>query len=242
MLSRYMQLPYGLCVGIMLVNRSGLVCVGQRPPECSMVASAECWQMPQGGMAPAEPAREAGLRVLAEDMGVSRVQVLAEAPGWFTYELPAELIGVALKGQYCGQKQKWLAVRFLGEDDEIAIGLRNGVRAWKWVPAADVPRLAPPLKQELYEDVVATFAPLLPVPSQPAPSRPQRSRSRPSQQRLCPGSSRCLDSVPPSEGCVAQCAVSAAAPSTARRLKRRRACRHRRWRRRDRLRPPAVHG
>src|SRR5688572_19259224 len=111
MLSRYMQLPYGLCVGIMLVNRSGLVCVGQRPPECSMIASAACWQMPQGSMASADLAREAGLRVLAEDMGISRVQVLAEAPGWFTYELPAELIGVALKGQYCGQKQKWLAAR-----------------------------------------------------------------------------------------------------------------------------------
>ena len=175
MLSRYMQLPYRPCVGIMLVNRSGLVCVGQRLPECSMVAPAECWQMPQGGIAPAEPAREAGLRVLAEDMGVIRVQVLAEAPGWFTYELPAHLMGVALKGQYCGQKQKWLAVRFLGDDEEIAIGSREGLTAWRWMPAADVPRFAPRLKREIYEDVVATFAPFLPVPSQPAPSRPQEN-------------------------------------------------------------------
>ena len=175
MLSRYMQLPYRPCVGIMLLNRSGLVCVGQRLPECAMVAPAECWQMPQGSIAPAEPAREAGLRVLAEDMGVIRVQVLAEAPGWFTYELPAHLIGVALKGQYCGQKQKWLAVRFLGDDEEIAIGSRNGATAWRWVPAADVPRFAPRLKREIYEDVVATFAPFLPVPSQPAPSRPQEN-------------------------------------------------------------------
>jgi putative (di)nucleoside polyphosphate hydrolase len=180
MLSRYMQLPYGLCVGIMLVNRSGLVCVGQRPPECSMIASAPCWQMPQGSMASADLAREAGLRVLAEDMGISRVQVLAEAPGWFTYELPAELIGVALKGQYCGQKQKWLAARLLGDDDEIAIGLRDSLRCWKWVPATDVPRLAPPLKQELYEDVVATFAPLLSAACSPLtgsrPSEPVKAQ------------------------------------------------------------------
>ena len=176
MLSRYMQLPYRPCVGIMLLNRSGLVCVGRRLPECAMVAPAECWQMPQGSIAPAEPAREAGLRVLSEDMGVIRVQVLAEAPGWFTYELPAHLIGVALKGQYCGQKQKWLAVRFLGDDEEIAVGPRNGATsAWRWVVAADVPRLAPRLKREIYEDVVATFAPFLPVPSQPAPSRPQEN-------------------------------------------------------------------
>ena len=55
--------------------------------------------------------------------------MLAEAPGWFTYELPAHLIGVALKGQYCGQKQKWLAVRFLGDDEEIAVGPRDGASA-----------------------------------------------------------------------------------------------------------------
>ena len=175
MLSRYMQLPYRPCVGIMLLNRSGLVCVGQRLPECAKVAPPECWQMPQGSIAPAEPACEAGLRVLAEDMGVVRAQVLAEAPGWFTYELPAHLIGVALKGQYCGQKQKWLAVRFLGEDKEIVLGPRNGAAAWRWVPAADVPQLAPRLKREIYEDVIATFAPLLPVHSRQAPTRSRAS-------------------------------------------------------------------
>ena len=170
--SRYMQLPYRPCVGIMLVNRSGRVCVGQRLPECAMVAPAESWQMPQGSIEPGEPVREAGMRVLVEDMGVSSVQVLAEAPGWFTYELPAHLIGVALKGQYCGQKQKWLAVRFLGDDSEIAMGPRRKSGAWTWVPATEVPRLAPHLKRELYEDVVATFAPLLPQWSRPTSGQP----------------------------------------------------------------------
>lgn len=178
MLSRYMQLPYSRRAGVMLLNRSGLVCVGQRPPECSMIASAESWQMPQGEMAPDEPVREAGLRVLAEALGPRTVQVLAEAPGWFTCDLPAELIGVALKGQYCGQKQKWLAMRFLGEDDELSIGAREDNRAWKWVPPVDVPRLAPPLQQELYEDVVATFTPLLPAAgSPPSGSRPPEPAS-----------------------------------------------------------------
>jgi len=175
MLPRYMQLPYRPCVGIMLLNRSGLVCMGQRLPECSKVAPPDCWQMPQGSIAPAEPACEAGLRVLAEDMDVIRVQVLAEAPGWFTYELPAPLIGIALKGQYCGQKQKWLAVRFLGDDEEIILSPRNGAAGWRWVPAADVPQLAPRLKRELYHDVVATFAPLLPVHSRSTPTQPRET-------------------------------------------------------------------
>jgi putative (di)nucleoside polyphosphate hydrolase len=171
--TRYMQLPYRLSVGIMLLDRSGLVCMGQRLAECSMVAPADSWQLPQGGIEAAEPAREAALRVLADDMGVGNVQVLAEAPGWFTYELPAHMIGVALKGEYCGQKQKWIAARLLGQDDEIDRGPRNGARAWKWVPASDVVRQAPRLKKQLYEDVIITFAPLLPAPSQPEPSEPR---------------------------------------------------------------------
>jgi putative (di)nucleoside polyphosphate hydrolase len=181
MLARYMQLPYSLCAGVMLVNRSGLVCVGRRLAKCSIGASAESWQMPHGDMVPGEPVREAGLRVLAEALGTRKLQVLAEAPGWFTYELPAELIGVALQGRYCGQKQKWLAARFLGEDDELTNAARESGRSWQWVPAADVPRLAPPLQQELCEDVIATFAPLLPAagppqtgsrPPQPADAQP----------------------------------------------------------------------
>lgn len=171
--TRYMQLPYLSCVGILLLDRSGLVCMGQRLAECSMVAPADSWQLPQGFIEAAEPAREAASRVLADDMGVSNVQVLAEAPGWFTYELPAHMIGVALKGEYCGQKQKWIAARLLGQDEEIERGPRSGARAWKWVPASDVVRQAPRLKRQLYEDVIATFAPLLPVPSQPEPSQPR---------------------------------------------------------------------
>ena len=172
--SRYMQLPYDQAVGIVLINRKGLVWAGQRPPECARVDTAGSWHMPQGRIEQCEPAREAALRILGHVTGIRSVQLIAEAPGWFTYELPSELVGVALKGKYCGQKVRWIALRFLGDDDESSIGLREMTAgAWKWVPAADVPRLAPALLQELYGDVVATFAPLL-----PAAGRPGRSGGR----------------------------------------------------------------
>ena len=93
-----MQLPYRLCVGIMLLNRSGLVCVGQRLAECSMVASADMLA-DAAGRYRAGRARPRGRPACARGgHGCRSVQVLAEAPGWFTYDLPAELIGVALKG------------------------------------------------------------------------------------------------------------------------------------------------
>ena len=166
--SRYMQLPYDQAVGIVLINRKGLVWAGQRPPECARFDTAGSWHMPQGRIEPCEPAREAALRILERATGIRSVEVIAEAPGWFTYELPSELVGVALKGKYCGQKVRWIALRFLGDDSEIDIAPREGARAhfegWKWVSARKVARMTAPLKRELYEDVVAAFAPFLPQP------------------------------------------------------------------------------
>ena len=71
--------------------------------------------MPQGGIDAGEAARAAALRELEEETGVRSVEVLAEAPGWLSYDLPDELLGVALKGRYRGQRQKWFAMRFTGE-------------------------------------------------------------------------------------------------------------------------------
>lgn len=161
----YLDLPYRPCVGIMLINRDGLVWVGRRVPKWIGDKSAFIWQMPQGGITPGEDEQAAALRELEEETGVRKVAVLAEAPGWFTYDLPNDLLGVALKGKYRGQKQKWFAMRFLGDDAEIDIGARNGHKAefdaWRWAPVADLPEHIIPFKRQIYEDVVATFSGLL---------------------------------------------------------------------------------
>jgi putative (di)nucleoside polyphosphate hydrolase len=96
---------------------------------------------------------------------VRSVEILAEAPGWFTYDLPDELLGIALKGRYRGQRQKWFAMRFLGADGEIDISARDGHKAefddWRWAPAAEVPDLIVPFKRQVYEDVLRAFAPFV---------------------------------------------------------------------------------
>lgn len=165
MLSYHTRLPHLPGVGVVLINDAGLVWMGQRLPECAKVEPAGGWEMPQVGVGPGETVRDAALVAIEEKAGIRSVQVLAEAPGWFTCELPTELIGVALNGQYCGQKQKWLALRFLGDDSEIELTPRAGrggeFASWRWVPAEEVPQLAAPLMRELYEDVIATFAPFI---------------------------------------------------------------------------------
>lgn len=156
-------LPLRSCVGIMLLNREGKVWVGRRRPKWAGDHSAQIWQMPQGGIEKFEPPRIAALRELREETGVTSVDIIAEHPDWLTYELPSELVGVALKGRYGGQRQKWFAMRFVGDDSEIDIVPKNGLKAefesWRWAPIDLVPKLIVPFKRDVYEQVVAAFRP-----------------------------------------------------------------------------------
>ena len=136
------SLPYRPCAGIMLVNRSGQVFVGQR-----IDTTLEAWQMPQGGIDPGEDARTAALRELGEEVGVGPelVEIVAEAPDELTYDLPPELVGKVWKGRYRGQTQRWFLLRFLGDDADIRIEtVHPEFRAWRWVDADALPALAVP--------------------------------------------------------------------------------------------------
>ena len=157
-------LPYRPCVGIMVLNAAGLVWAGRRIAETDseMAGSDKLWQMPQGGIDAGEDPLPAARRELYEETGIRTATLLAEAPGWINYDLPADRVGIAFKGRYRGQTQKWFAFRFEGDEAEIAINPPPGGHEpefdrWAWKPMLQLPDLIVPFKREVYEQVVAAF-------------------------------------------------------------------------------------
>ena len=163
-----MSLPYRPNVGIALFNAQGHVFAGRSHsagPE--IVLPGFDWQMPQGGIDDGEDPLPAALRELYEETGMKSVSLLAEASRWINYDLPAELIGIGLRGKYRGQTQRWFAFRFEGDESEIAINPPPGGHepefdAWEWKDMRDLPGLIVPFKRTVYEEVVAAFAHLAP--------------------------------------------------------------------------------
>jgi putative (di)nucleoside polyphosphate hydrolase len=98
-------------------------------------------------------------RELEEEIGTAQAEILAEHPRWLFYDLPPELIGKALGGKYRGQRQKWFALRFLGDDSDIRLDLdpHPEFDAWRWANLAELPGLAVPFKRAIYDDLAREF-------------------------------------------------------------------------------------
>ena len=155
-----LPLAYRRCVGVMLLNKHGLVWIGRRFDKQNDEGLGHWWQMPQGGIDDGEDSKLAALRELAEETAVTSGEVIAESRGWYTYDLPQHLIGRSWKGKYRGQTQKWYALRFLGTDAEINLappGHKQEFDQWRWAPMAEVLDLIVPFKRGVYEQVIADF-------------------------------------------------------------------------------------
>lgn len=154
-----MTLPYRPNVGAVLFDRRGQVFVARRADLPNSEGTPSRWQLPQGGIDTDEDPQTAVLRELEEEIGTSRAAILGEHPEWLTYDLPPDLVGRALGGLYRGQRQRWFALRFLGEDADIQLDLdpHPEFDAWRWVALTDLPALAVPFKRPIYDILAQSF-------------------------------------------------------------------------------------
>ena len=153
-------LPYRLNVGAVLFNSHGLILVARRAKFPNAEGPAGGWQLPQGGIDDNENPREAIFRELAEEIGTANAEIIGEHPEWLCYDLPDDLIGKAFKGRYRGQRQRWFAMRFLGDDTEIRLDAdpHPEFDAWRWAKLSELPALAVSFKLPIYEVLARDFA------------------------------------------------------------------------------------
>ena len=150
----YSKRPYRPCVGIMLINDNGHIFGGQRIDN-----RAEAWQMPQGGIDAGEDVETACFREMREEIGTDKADILSIHPEWLNYDIPLPLADRLWGGRYRGQSQKWLALRYTGQDSDINIATEEPeFFSWQWMSPADLIQLAVPFKRPVYEDIMTQFA------------------------------------------------------------------------------------
>jgi len=150
----YSKRPYRPCVGIMLINDNGHIFGGQRIDN-----RAEAWQMPQGGIDAGEDVETACFREMREEIGTDKADILSIHPEWLNYDIPLPLADRLWRGSYRGQSQKWVALRYTGQDSDINIATEEPeFFSWQWMSPADLIQLAVPFKRPVYEDIMTQFA------------------------------------------------------------------------------------
>mgnify|MGYP003986651981 CR=1 FL=1 len=141
-------------VGALLLNDQNHVFVAQR------IDTPGAWQMPQGGIDEGEDPRKTVMRELLEEIGTDKAEIIAETEDWLSYDLPNELRSTIWGGKYRGQKQKWFALRFRGNNSDIDLDAddRPEFDTWKWIAMNQLTHLIVPFKRSLYESIVREFS------------------------------------------------------------------------------------
>lgn len=149
----YAERPYRPCVGICLVNDEGKIFAGKR-----LDNRAEAWQMPQGGIDEGEDPKTACFREMGEEIGTQKASYITEHSAWLDYDIPEALANKLWDGTYRGQTQKWMLLRYMGDDSDINIATQEPEFAeWQWMDPEMLISVAVPFKKDVYREIISSF-------------------------------------------------------------------------------------
>ena len=153
--SEHYEKGWRLSVGIVLLNNSNKVFIGER------IDNQGSWQMPQGGVniSKNEKLEDAAKRELYEETGVKKAEIFLTSNDWNYYYLPGFLSKKLWGGKFIGQKQKWFLFAFKGNDSDINLDVskKPEFSNWKWVFPHEVMDHIVNFKKEVYEKVLKEF-------------------------------------------------------------------------------------
>jgi putative (di)nucleoside polyphosphate hydrolase len=140
-------------VAAILQRADGRVLIGQRSD------FPESWQLPQGGVDEGETAKDALRREVLEEVGIGPDEyTVAEQTGPHRYDFP---FGQDRRG-FHGQEQFYFLCRLRDTaTEEVDLSATCGeFQAFRWVAVQDFPvHLAPPMKQDVYREVLGRLFP-----------------------------------------------------------------------------------
>jgi len=95
-------------------NVAAIVLSSSYPLKCEILIASrvdikDAWQFPQGGIDGDETPKEALFRELKEEIGTDEVEIIAEYPGWVSYDFPPSV--AKNMAPFDGQTQKYYLVK-----------------------------------------------------------------------------------------------------------------------------------
>jgi len=153
----YDESQYRPAVGLAVFNKQGQIWLGKRLGQ----AGPYSWQMPQGGIDAGESPEIAAARELFEETGMTlnMLTPIGEIKDWLYYDFPMEYRGRKATRNWKGQRQKWFAFRFHGDQHKIDLKAHGPQEfsKWKWGNLSQIPDLIVPFKRKVYEHIVFEF-------------------------------------------------------------------------------------
>lgn len=147
-------------VGVMIINKQGKVLICQRS---DIKAENMPWQMVQGGIDDGETLLEAAYRELREETNIhsEEVKIVEIWDEFQYYDFPFK--DVTPYNEYIGQKQKWVIVNYLKDNNSIDLNKAEDdeFNDYKWVDMAKAVELIWQPKKAIYKRLAKRYSKLL---------------------------------------------------------------------------------